>query len=347
VRRGAKVLNIDGDAVEVLEGVGAFAISRDRSWLVLARAEGLIVTRSLGARPTKTIPWPDRVPIDPTELATLAIANDGSSIVLASDVVGIWLVQLTAWTQLAPRPGVGDADDGDNETEDEEDGNDNCGMKRGTYAEIRAAMVGEIGIDRTHAAISPDGALVAYGWQDSDGHYIDRVSDGAVEPLGVIAARSDYPYFVAFTDDAQRILSNSRYMQSGITLTRDVASLNADVGDEPQITDEYLRAYAMAIMPGALFGRDEPVAWIGGAGWSHAAMLSGGKPVFTQFFGSALEGFDYDPVSKHVAIASASGMLHVLDPSTEAELGRERGYHPRREIYRWIFWDTLEAPIRW
>jgi len=40
-------------------------------------------------------------------------------------------------------------------------------------------------------------------------------------------------------------------------------------------------------------------------------------------------------------------VLHVIDPWTRAEPGRERGYRPRRELYRWIFWDTLKTPIRW
>ncbi len=372
VRRGDEVLHLNGDAVEVLEGVSAFAISRDRRWLVLAKAEGLIVTRGLGGEPRKTIPWPEGVTVDPSSVETLDVANDGTSVVLASDVIGIWLLQLAVWTQLAPRPGVGDAtdedededdDDDDEEEEEEEDEDedeggeadddggddaDNCGIKVGTYAELRAAMVGAIGIDRTHAAISPDGKLVAYGWQDSmEGHYVDRVAGGVLEPLGTIAARSDYPYLVKFTDDARRVLSNSRHMENGITLARDVASLGSDDDDESPATDEFLRAYGIALMPGELFGLQEPVAWIGGAGWSHASALSGGKPVFTQLLGSALHAFDYDPVSKRVAVASASGMLHVLDPTTEAELGRERGYHPRRELYRWIFWDALAAPIRW
>ena len=48
-----------------------------------------------------------------------------------------------------------------------------------------------------------------------------------------------------------------------------------------------------------------------------------------------------------MAVASASGVLHVLDPFSEAEPGRERGYHPRRELFRWVFWETLDEPIRW
>ena len=103
----------------------------------------------------------------------------------------------------------------------------------------------------------------------------------------------------------------------------------------------------MALLPGAPFGQQAPVAWMGGAGWSHAAALGGGKPVFTHLLGSALRSFDYDPVSRRVAVASASGVLHVLDPFAEAEPGRERGYHPRRELFRWIFWETLDQPVRW
>lgn len=378
VRRDTEVLLIDGDKVETLPGVGAFAISRDRRWLVLAKAEGLVITRNLAGPPLKTIPWPKDLAVDPSALETLDIANDGTTIVFASDVVGIWLVQSVAWTQLAPRPGVGDAtaddddtddddtddneededdedaDDEDDDAGDEDDDDDGaaCGIRVGTYAELRAELGSALGIDRTHAAVSPDGQLVAYGWQDaSDGHYVDRVTGGTLQPLGTIAARSDYPYAVKFTDDSRMVLSNSRHMENGITTCTAIAAIGKkseeDDEDETPAADEYLRTYGIALMPGALFGKSEPVAWLGGAGWSHCVPLGGGKPVFTQFLGSALYAFDYEPASKRVAVASASGMLHVLDPTREAELGRERGYHPRHELYRWIFWDGLEKPIRW
>lgn len=347
VRRRSDVLRIDGDTVQVLDDVGAFAISRDRRWLVLATARGLVVQRDLGGRAQWTIAWPEGGAVDPRRLESLDIANDGTSLVFASDTVGIWSLQRGTWIRVAPRPGVGDVnDDDDDEAGELPNADARCDIQVGSYARLRAAMVGQIGIDGTHAAISPDGRLIAYGWQDAiDGHHVDRMVPGGLEPLGTIAPRSDYPYFVRFTDDSTRVLSNSRHRLSGVTVSPAVASLGGD--EAVPTTDEYLRAYAIALMPGALFGRGEPVAWIGGAGWSHAAPLGGGKPVFTQFLGSVLNGSDYDPVSNRVAVASDSGMLHVLDPSTEAEPGRERGYRPRRELYRWILWDHLEAPIRW
>jgi hypothetical protein len=120
-----------------------------------------------------------------------------------------------------------------------------------------------------------------------------------------------------------------------------------DLPDDTPHTDDYLRAYGMVLLPGAPFGKGESVAWLGGSGWSHAAPISGGKPVFTQLLGSSLNAFDYDPTRGRVAVASASSVLHVIDPSAPAEPGRERGYKPRRELYRWLFWDTLEAAIRW
>ena len=98
---------------------------------------------------------------------------------------------------------------------------------------------------------------------------------------------------------------------------------------------------------GRTLRKKESIAWIGGQGWSHAAPLSGGKPIFTHLLGSTLSAFDFDPETRRVAVASGSSVLHVLDPFAIAEPGRERGYKPRRELYRWIFWDTLKSPIRW
>ncbi len=355
VRLGDEVLHIDDGKVAQVEGVSMFAISRNRHWLVIAGNEGLRISVGFDAAPHQLISWPDDIAVDPSTLRSLDIANDGKSIVLASDEFGIWFAKDGAWTLLAPRPGVGDDgqdEEGNEDTESSSDtvrnlGTDTCPVYIGSYAQIKAAFGGPLGIDATHAALSPDGRYVAYGWQDSwGGHYVDRVTETAIEPLGRIEAQSDYPYQVRFTDDSRKILSNSRYGSSGITVCRHMESLATDT-EEAHLTDEYLRAYSITELPGTRFALDEPVAFIGGAGWSHAAPLVGGKPVFTHLFGSALRAFDYDPASGRVAVASASGVLHVLDPFTEAEPGRERGYHPRRELFRWIFWETLDAPIRW
>jgi hypothetical protein len=251
---------------------------------------------------------------------SLGVSDDGEKLVIASDASGVWLARKGKWTKLVPRDGVGDDDEP----------------------------------DMVHAAISPDGRFVAYGWQDAPGHYVDDVSGTKPERVGVVGTVSDTPYHVLFTDDSKRLLSNTRHMQNGVTVCVTVESIRGieEYGDVPKgtaHTDEYLRANGMVLLPAECVGKKgkESIAWIGGAGWSHAAPLSGGKPAFTQMLGSALNAFDYDPVSKRVAVASASSVLHVLDPSALAEPGRERGYKPRRELYRWIFWDTLKSPIRW
>ncbi len=355
VRLGDDVLHIDGGQVTQVEGASMFAISRNRRWLVIATGRGLVVSTGFDADPQRTFPWPDGIDVDPATVRSLDIADDGRSLILASDEFGIWFLNDGGWTLLAPRPGVSD-DEEDEESECTEGhgddamrnlGTEACPVYIGSYAQLRAEFGGPLGLDATHAAVSPDGRYVAYGWQDATaGHYVDRVTETAIEPLGRIEARSDYPYHVRFTDDSRQVLSNSRHFSSGVTVCCDVASLERCV-DEPPSSDEYLRAYGMTLLPGARFERGEPVAWIGGAGWSHAAPLGGGKPVFTHLLGSALRGFDFDPVSGLAAIASASGVLHVVDPFSEADPGRERGYHPRRELFRWIFWETLDEPIRW
>ena len=370
VRLGDEVLHINGNQIKPLEGSSMFAISCNRSWLVFATDKGLKVSNGIDADKHQTIAWPEGIEVDPSTILSLGVSDDGSKIVLASDSFGIWIVKDGAWTALAPRAGVGDADtvaDDDDEDEDayttrqvkahdaeqqKDDGvrnlgNESCPVYFGSYADIKAKFGGELGIDNTHVAISPDGQYVAYGWQDAwGGHYVDRVTANGIEPYGRIESVSDYPYHVRFTDDSSKVLSNSRHMYSGVTVCRDLATLAEECDDVPN-ADEFLRAFGMTLLPGSPFGLDEPVAWIGGAGWSHAVPISGGKPVFTHYLGSALRGFDFDPVSQRVAIASASGILHVLDPFSDSEVGRERGYHPRRELFRWIFWETLDAPTRW
>lgn len=360
VRLGDEVLHIDGEHVVVVEGASMFAIARNRCWLVIATVDGLAVHHvpnlapGFHSNPQRIIPWPDGVNVDPSSVRSLDIADDGLSVALASDEFGIWYARGDAWTILAPRPGVGDdgkSDDVEDATESADGvrklGPDACPVYIGSYAQIKSQFGGPLGLDQAHAALSPDGRFVAYGWQDAfSGHYVDRVTESSIEPLGRIEARSDYPYAVRFTDDSQKVLSNARYGSSGVTVCLELTSLASGL-DEVPLTDEYLRAYGMTLLPGSHFGLEEPVAWIGGAGWSHAVPLSGGKPVFTHLLGSALCAFDFDPVCGRVAVASASGVLHVLDPFCEAENGHERGYHPRRELFRWLFWETLDKPIRW
>lgn len=352
VRCGNEVLHIDGDQATPIVGAFMFSISRNRRWFAMATDKGLAISAGFDTTSPQVIPWPEDIVVDPATVRSLEIADDGCSIVLASDEFGIWFIRDGAWTLLAPRR---DADDGDEEDDGSEEitgdgvhnvGTEDCPVYFGSFAEMKAKFGGPLGIDASHVALSPDGRHVAYGWQDAwPGHYVDRVTETTIEPVGRIVARSDYPYYIRFTDDSGKVLSNSRYGSSGVTVCCNLDALPDQ--EEPAVCDDYLRAYGMTQLPGSNFGLNEAVAMIGGAGWLHAAPLSGGKPVFTHLLGSALRGFDFDPVSGRVAVASASGVLHVLDPFTEAEPGRERGYHPRRELFRWIFWETLSKPIRW
>ena len=317
VRRGewnehGPVLHIDGDTITTLDGVLGFAISRDRRPLALATSEGIVVSEGFRGKRAETIAWPDDG--EPIRPHSFGIANDGQSLVVTNDDIGVRVFRNGTWEKLV-------ADDGEEEE-----------------------------YDVVHAAISPDGRHVAWGWEDSPGHFIERIDGKKVERVGVVGTVSDRPYNVLFTDDSKRVLSNTRHMQSGVTVCPTIESVKgAEEYDElpegtPQ-TDDYLRAYGIGLLPGDSSGN--AIVWIGGAGWTHAAPLLGGKPAFTHLFGSSMNAFDYDPVSKRAIVGSASGVLHVMDPATRAEPGRARGYHPRRELYRWIFWDTLKTPIRW
>jgi hypothetical protein len=312
VRRGewhedGPVLHLDGDTITKLEGVVGFALSRDRRHLALATSEGVIVSEGFRGKRTETIPWPAGG--EPIRPHAFGIANDGKSLVIANDEVGVRVFRDSRWERLA--------------ADVEED--ESC--------------------DGVHAAISPDGRFVAWAWDDAPGHYVDQIDGKKAERVGVVGTVSDDPCNVVFSDDSKRILSSTRHMQSGVTVCPTIDSVQGtvdydDLPDGTPHTDEYLRAYGLGLLPGGL-------VWIGGAGWTHAAPLLGGKPAFTHLFGSSMNAIDYDPASKRAVVASASGVLHVMDPAVRAEPGRARGYKPRKELYRWIFWDTLKSPIRW
>ncbi|MCL2715224.1 MAG: hypothetical protein FWD68_11720 [Alphaproteobacteria bacterium] len=351
VRIESGVLLIDGDVDEIRTDIVAFGLSRDRRWLALATADGIIVTTDLDASASLRLPWPPLKDgaFDADSLCSLDVANDGRSLVIASDSCGIWLVRNGSWTELAPRPGVGDDWIAENDNCDAAD--DGCGVKVGSYAELRARYGAPSGMDVTHVAISPDGHYVAYGWQDSPGHYLDRIAGGSLDPLGTIEPDSDYPYCLRFSDDSRFLLSNSRHFSAGATRCVEVEAFPERREEAVCSIDDYLRANSIAELPSAAFGREGGVAWIGGVGWSHAASFGSssgdGKPVFTQLFGESLCGMDYDPRSRRAVVIGTSGILHVMDPFVQAEPGTERGYHPRGELYRILLWDRLGRVVRW
>ncbi len=331
--QAVKVMHIDGDRITPLADAIGFAISRNRKHLVLATTDGLQVTTDLGTAPVAHMAWPEDESICPWRMS---VSDDGYTVALGNDHAGVWLARHTGrgegnWVKLAPREGL--LEDGEDGEDEDEDGSET--------------------IDVLHATVSPDGNFVAIGWQDAPGHLVEKIgSDLSLQRWAIVDPKSDYPYHAVFTDDSKAALFNSRHLQSGSTVYASLKSLKGleaydDLPDDAAATDEYLRAYAMLLLPADVELQQHPVAWIGGQGWSHAAPLSGGKPVFTQLFGSSLHAFDYDPKSKRAIVGSASGMLHVLDPFARAELGTAQGYRPRRELYRWIFWDTLKTPIRW
>lgn len=317
VRRGAwhqpcVVLHVDGDRIVEVEGALGFGISCNRRWFALATPGGVVVSRGFRGADARCLPWPEGEPIRP---ALLAVSNSGERVLVGNDTC-LWLYRETGSTRLLPNAGHDDE-----------------------LIELRAAL-------------SPDGRFVAYGWEDAPGHGIEDVSGPDRRPVGVVVPQCSYPFLVRFDDDGRHLFSNSRIGVSGTTAyvqVEDVRGIDecGALPDAAKITDDYLPAYGMCVLPAACVPGAGRVAWIGGLAWSHGAPVHGGRPIFTHYFGSALHGFDFDPACGRAAVASSSGMLHVLEPALSAEPGRERGYRPRRELWRWIFWDTLDAPIRW
>lgn len=310
--RGALLHIVDGH-VSTFDAVLGFGRSRNRRWVAIATCEGVVVSEGWQGTVRHRMRWPEG---HATRPIACEVSDTGDRLLASSDE-GVWLWWDGAWSRLVPR-----ADE---------------------PAEGR---------ELTHAALSPDGGFAAYGWKDAPGHFVDKLEGGRPRRIGVVEAMASDPWAVRFDDDSQHLLSNSRVGDAGATVHASIEQLRGRGGGDARprrmpVTDDYLPAHSLCTLPGALFGRDEQVAWICGQAWSHAVPIDGGPPVFSQFFGSALRGVDVDPDTGVAAVASNSGMLHVLDLRSSSEPGQARGYKPRRELYRWLFWDTLNTPIRW
>jgi hypothetical protein len=358
VRRGsaweddAITLHLRGGDATPIDDVLGFARSRNRDYLVLARASGLEIRDAragiagLGGPPIAAIPWPSTDVFRPRGLApgepwtrvdgpflveSVEMSDDGTRVVVSCYQQGILLASRrpgdAAWTLLWPDAALA----GDEE--------------------VHAG-------DMTHVAISRDGARVAYGCQFA-GHFLAEIGAGAeVRPYAVVGHASEYPHHACFSRDGEHTALNSCHFYEGATVAFDWRGHRGaklapwKIHPEAPLIDEGLRVYAACWL-------DESVARsIAGPDVGGLFALAGSGVVRfvtpegvvhgAQGFGSSAGSIDFCPESRRLAIASDSGFVHLYDPY-EAELpGRIDGYRARRELARWVLWEHLpNGPIRW
>ncbi|MAC28627.1 MAG: hypothetical protein CMH59_19465 [Myxococcales bacterium] len=195
-------------------------------------------------------------------------------------------------------------------------------------------------LDMLHAALSPDGALVACGSQDSSHLLLDlqgevRASFGPIH--------SEYPHHAAFSPDGAFALFNSCHFYNGVTVggaVDELFGLDLDAWEEDPrlvVVDAGARVYASAFLDGAFL--------LGDAGGYVNARTIGGEAVGRHFVGSSVGGLDVSPDGGFLAVATYAGFLSLI------ALGAGRGPHqigtlPHREVLRFVQWRG-ESLWRW
>ncbi|MFT4074053.1 MAG: hypothetical protein QM647_00885 [Asticcacaulis sp.] len=324
--QGGDTILIENGQLTRLTDILAVTTSRNHDWLLVVKADGFHIRRSLQEADMFVLPWP----CNAHRLDELHISNHGNRIAFAHDELGIWMGDSTSGIWRKFYPSAAHVEELRTELEDE------------TY-EWSASMV--------HCALSPDGRYLAYGTQDH-GHDIEQVDDTfAVMRWASVNPNIDYPHNACFSDDGHFLALNGCHFYNGETLVVKIPEsrnfIKADYDPTPRtpVIDYVLRVYASTWLPADATGLDTGAFVLAGLGIM-TAVTPEGKVLFSQYFGSSASSIDYCPRTRRLYLGSYSGILHVFDIDRQAAPEETYGYKPRHELYRWIFWKDY-LPFRW
>jgi len=195
--------------------------------------------------------------------------------------------------------------------------------------------------DMTHVAVSPDGSLIACGYQDSQ-HELRKPDGSIAGAFGPI--HSEYPHHAAFAPDGAKAIFNSCHFYGGVTSIGEVRELvGLDLGAyEEDIRllplEQGARVYDSAFHEGH---------WLlGDANGYIRAMTPGGDLGWQHFIGSSVGGVDVSPSGERLAIATAAGFLAVLEKDETPDPYRIGFRSPFRERLRYVRWAG-EPLMRW
>lgn len=331
----------------------AFAWSRNRKHFLAVHPDGgLTVSPGYGLPPSETIPalrgtafvpkgMPPALalrfetPDDTPAYSHIAISDDGETILLADEERGVMLLRKSPW------------------------GRKPTGIDPYTSRFIEEMQSGSDDVERydpslamLHAALSPDGHFAALGVQNGCHHLMDLRGSGALESHAMMGNLSEYPHDACFSDDGQTVALNSCHLYHGCTFASDMATIRGltteayETHPTQTIINEYLRVYASGWLPPAMTGAGSGAFLLAGDGVA-TAVTAKGKVIWELLFGGSAGGLDICPETGRILLASASGILHLLDPAAPQDPIITAGFNAPTERGRWIFWDSLAAPVIW
>lgn len=195
--------------------------------------------------------------------------------------------------------------------------------------------------DMIHAAMSPDGRLIAAGHQDSSHVVVSR--DGrALASFGPV--HSEYPHHAAFSGDGTHAIFNSCHFYNGVTSivrVNDLPGLVREPYDEDprlRVLDDQCRVYASAFI-------DDTIVLGDAYGYLRAWSPSGERR-WQLFCGSSIGGIDRSPDGRKLAVATAAGFLQFYDLDADEPDPFQIGTAFHRERMRFVRWRDLPM-LRW
>ncbi|MNI64019.1 hypothetical protein D3C73_1194350 [compost metagenome] len=148
-----------------------------------------------------------------------------------------------------------------------------------------------------------------------------------------------YPHHAIFTKDNRNVWFNSCHFYNGVTIQikLDEVEVNEKKEDWP-IMDENARVYASAEIHQGIV--------IGDAYGYLRCVDNQGQEVWRHFVGGTISSMVVSPDQSKLAVGTYSGMLHILDLTSEAMDDYGIGTGTIRERERYVLWRG-EEPLRW
>jgi hypothetical protein len=196
--------------------------------------------------------------------------------------------------------------------------------------------------DMGHAALSPNGKLIAAGHQDGPHFIFDADS---LKVVGEIGNLSEYPHHAAFSSDGEYVALNSCWFHNGQTVGVPTRLLPGLKSEPYELDERFTKLEDGARVHAAVFRNDEFI--IGDAYGYLRAFDVGGKFRWQHFIGSTVEDIDVSRDGKRLVVTTFAGFLSIMDLDTGTPDPFATGTSTHRERRRWLFWKKEPKPLAW
>ena len=327
------VVQIVGDTVRTIDGIGFFGRCPARRYFAMAEVDGIRITDGWQGKTVARCPWPTGredlpalpegvampafdIPPKPTRLIPFP---DGQRVLLVGSS-GIFVLAPEGARRLLPHKEAL-AEEWTDASFDPE------------YFNLDLSM--------EHGAISPDGRWVAVGSQD--GRHL--VYDAALTLQAQVGPVGEYPHFALFNRRSDQLILNACHFYNGATLgvrLEDVPGMDTDFyADDPRtpVLEEGSRVYA------GVHRGDEFI--VGDANGYLRAFGEDGQARWQHFIGSTVDDMDVSADGKTLVATTCAGFISVIELDAGRRAPGQIGTGEHLERQRWLLWKDREQPLLW